>query len=609
MLKKWFLSVSLVLASLSISSNSSSAQTLFVNGVLDTAAYAAFALSWDKTAMEKRLGSSFETLHPNATDTRVTVYKPTSTPRIGGYPRTNPYELGSSPTTDSNYWSDSGQVGYLADYPLTDAGLDRIQTLAYYDHVWATSPRLDYASGTPHSDPQTRDTYYLSLFGQYPKSPIGMERNFGMQQNEALVLYKGGYLGVAGTQTSRTSYERPYPGFVFPANKIPMGIAVTTENEFALVTIWDITAHKGQVAVLALEGKYLVYHTWPYMAMPNQGSWSSFKLLGYIDLPFATPTSISAASSGYWAGPSATGGRVLSQINLADDTQRALVYNGSWQTLVGTSGYAMVASVYENKVAFIDLKPLFGYIRESYLSSETSYAATIAARGPGDSQFPQTFSVRPSIKPTIAGTFSVNQPSAVLAGFRVGRWSTDYYKGYVASRDGNIHIFNTASLISRWTWEQKGALAETGSFFAGLNPVSMCFARHGIYQKTFPLLPIGSDGKQMLDLFNNDLHIACRGDRKITSFVTYRGTASNYMTITDKRLGDPVNISVACRGNILTVADFHGRKYISYRIGAINDTRTGVLYKCGATGTDAFECGGEVSVAGYPFLVGSSNVN
>ena len=105
-------------------------------------------------------------------------------------------------------------------------------------------------------------------------------------------------------------HERPFPGYEFPAHKIPTSIAVTTANEFALVTMWDTSTKKGQLAVLALEGKYIPFHTWPYMGMPNQGSWSAFKNLGYIDLPMKAPTSVAAASNGWWSGPSQTGGLV-----------------------------------------------------------------------------------------------------------------------------------------------------------------------------------------------------------------------------------------------------------------------------------------------------------
>src|SRR5205085_2770647 len=126
-------------------------------------------------------------------------------------------------------------------------------------------------------------------------------------------------------------------------------------------TIWDTTALKGQLAVVALEGKYIATHTMPYMGLPNQGSWSTFKLLGYVDLPMSAPSSVSAASNGFWSGPSATNGKDLGAIDLAVDSTRSMMYNSG---TIARGGYAIVASKQENKVAIVDLTPLFDYMRK-----------------------------------------------------------------------------------------------------------------------------------------------------------------------------------------------------------------------------------------------------
>jgi hypothetical protein len=577
------------------------------DGTLNLSVYNLLSLSYTKSTMEARLGPGFLDLSPTATDDRPWLYRPLSKARTSGYIRTNPYEIGGPPVTDGDYWSDSGQLGYVPD-DINDPGLDRIQTYAYYDRVFAISPRFDYASGQPHPEPQTREPYYATLFGQLPKHPIAMVRNYGMQQNEALVLYKNGYLAVAGTQTSRGTSERPFPGFAFPSNKIPTALAVTTANEFALVTVWDSSTKKGQLAVFALEGKYIPFHTWPYMGMPNQGSWSGFKLLGYLDLPMAAPTSVAAASNGWWSGPSQTGGLVLSQIKLSNNTHRYNVYSGAWQGVVAKGGYAIVASQHEDKVVIVNLAPLFTYMRQSYLSSATSYSATIASRGSGSSNFPQTFSVRPSIKPTIAWQGSISTPTAVLAGLKLDRWSKDHFKAYVASRDGTIRIINTSSLMNRNDWERSGTLGVIGSFNVGRNPVSMCFARKG--DSNLPLLPYNSSGVQTRpDPLNNLFYVAVRGDRKVVAAVTFNGSGAVYRTIKDKRMGDPVAVSTAVRGPIVSVADFRGRKMLSFRVGKINDTRNNVVYGAGADGKAPFELAGERPVTGYPFLVNSTNVN
>lgn len=571
--------------------------TIFNNqGAIDPTLYALKALSWDAAAVNQRLG-------PTQVDDRPTLFKPASKPDPKGWARINPWELGTAPAPDGDYWSDSGQVGYVPDDPTTDPGLDRIAVYAYYSKVFAISPRHDWASGKPHPEPQTRDPHYVALNGGPPMQPIAMARGTGLTQNEALVVYRDGLLGVAGTQTSRKGSERPYPGFLFPVNKVPTAIAITTQNEFALVTVWDIETQKGQLAVLALEGKYIPFHTMPYMGMPNQGSWSDFKLLGYVDLPMAAPSSVSAASNGYWNGPSTTSGKTLGGLKLEDDAIRTML---STNGAIVRGGYAIVASKDEGKVAIVDLTPLFDYMRESYLSSSDAFTATMAARGPAPAQFPQTFAVRPSLRPTVAWQATYHRPTAVLAGHRIDRWSADRFKAYVATEDGTIRIIDTSLLMARSSWHTRGTLGEMGSFKVGHNPVSMTFARRA--DKNLPLIPSNSNSG-FADCFNAVFWVACRGDRSVQAVHTFQGNGAVHMVIRDSRMGDPVAVSTAVRGPILTVADYTGKKILSFRIGPIVDVRNKVTYGAGATGSDQFEFAGELPLAGRPFLVGSANTN
>jgi hypothetical protein len=495
-------------------------------------------------------------------------------------------------------------VAYVPDNPSSDPGLDRVQTFAYYDNVFALSPRLDWASGTPHPDPQTQESNYRSLLGFAPSEPVAMARSYGMNDNEALVIYRDGLFALAGTQTSRNSYDRPLPGFVFPSNKVPTGIAITTNNEFALVTIWDTAALKGQLAVVALEAKFIPFHTWPYMGLPNQGSWSDFKLLGYVDLPMAAPSSVAAASNGFWTGPSQTNGQTLGQINLAIDSVRAgfMGSNTQWNGVVATKGYAIVASKLDNKVVILDLTNLFAYIRNSYLSSAVNFILTVANRGSGPGKFPLTFAEKPDIIPTIVWQAAMTKPTAVLAGLTLDRWSPDRFKAYVATENGTIHILDTSSLMARFDWNQRGALGEMGSFAVGRNPVSMAFARHP--ESGLPLIPANSSP----DGLNNQFYVACRGDREVDAVVTYGSQGQVYRRIKDQRMGDPVAVSVAYRGYIVSVADYSGRKLLSFRVGPITD-RQNRTYGCGADGKAAWEFAGEMGFSGNPIAVNTANVN
>jgi len=576
------------------------------SGKVNREAYLKAASAWGPISQNSRLGPSFEDLNPNATEDRPTNFKPESKPcAISFANRCNPYELGRDGCKmDNDYWSDSGQVAYVPNNMHDDPGLDRVQTFAYYNHVFALSPRLDYASGKPHPEPQTREKDYVKLDGHTLRYPVAMERNYGMLQNEELIVYRDGFFGVAGTQTSRAGNERPFPGIVFPKNKVPMGVAVTTQNEFALVPVWDTDAMHGQLAVIALEAKYLKFHTWPYMGLPNQGSFSDFKLLGYVDLPMAAPTSVAAASNGWWGGPSQTGGKVLSQIDLANAGTRHGMDKGDmgWASVISTKGYAIVASKDENKAAIVDLTPLLSYVRESYLSSQESFDETTKNKGQGPGQWPATFAEKPEITPKVIWQMDVPRPTAVLAGLRIDRWSQDRFKAYVASEDGTISIIDASPLMARWSWERRGKLGVMGTFKVGRNPVAMIFLRFG--GSTAPIGPANLAG----DPLNNLLWIACRGDREIVHAATWGAKGGIVRVIKDTRMGDPVGLSVASRGNILSVADFNGKKLISYRIGPITD-RYKVHYGCGEDGKAWFEVGGELSVEGKPFLINSVNVN
>ncbi|MFT3781913.1 MAG: hypothetical protein QM790_07845 [Nibricoccus sp.] len=567
--------------------------------------------TWNRETVSKLLGPSFDELNPNAKEDRPTHFsrKSKPCPALSFFNRTDPFELGEQCIPDDDYWSESGQVAYVPDDPQNDPGLDRVQVFAYYNRVFALSPRLDFASGKPHPDPQTTEANYAELLGHPPGQPIAMVRNYGMLQNEALVLYRGGLLAVAGTQTSRSPAERPYPGLLFPANKVPTAIAVTTMNEFALITVTDTNTGRGQLAVVALEGKYLPFHTWPYMALANQGSFSAFKLLGYVDLPMAKPTAVATATNGWWNGPSQTNSQVLSQIDLTNDGTRAGIYKGAgpgWESLVANKGYAVIAAHDEDKAVFVDLGPLLNYVRDSYFASPEKFKATMSGRGEAPNAWPMAFSENTAAAPKVVSEFKVQKPTAVLAGMQINRWLGDHYKAYVASEDGTIHVFDASTLMARWDWEGTAPLAELGSFKVGRNPVCMIFNRFG--DSPLPLMPKQADGSTASEPLNNTFHIVCRGDREIVTVVVWGGNGQVYRRIKDTRLADPVAASVAGRGNILTVADYAGRKIVSFRIGGMVG-RQGQVYPVGGDGTYDFEYAGELPVAGHPFAVNSANVN
>jgi hypothetical protein len=232
----------------------------------------------------------------------------------------------------------------------------------------------------------------------------------------------------------------------------------------------------------------------------------------------------------------------------------------------------------------------------------------VNSRGPAPGDFPQTFAINPKTAPKVVWDAAIETPTAVLAGQKIDRWSADRFKAYVASRNGTVHIIDTSPLMARNSWEFRGKLEVIGQVQVGRNPVALTFTRHG--ESGLPLLPNDSTGTQRSpDPLNNTFYVACRGERDVAAVVTWGGTGQVYRRIRDVRMSDPVAVSVANRGNIVTVADFQGRKLLSFRIGTLRDGRNDKLYPPLEEGVYKYEFAGELLLPGTPFLVNSTNVN
>ncbi len=567
-----------------------------------------------------RFGPTWNDLNPDSIDARPTLYLTPDIAAVAKMPdgspqtfiRCNPYNVGSETGFLSDYYSCAGQViyvpnpGAMSSYndgghiiPIPNPGIDRIQTIAHYNGTFATSPRIDPV-GTNSPEPAA---IYEPRYKD-AKQPIAIARTVPTLTNEALTLWSNGYISTSILQTSRDDGSWPLPVEKLPDTKIPTGgLATSTSNEFAFITVKDAITGVGQLAVVALEGKWLAFHTWPWMGLCNHGSWSDFKILGYIDLPIFSPDHVAVASNGYWDSPGSTNNVSLGQMDWDDPNFRNGLLNGTepgWTGIIARGGYAMVSSKTENRVVFIDLTNLFTFFANSWVND---YTNTKANRGPGPTQFPPTFDNIPEAVPVVLPqVFNINTPVSLLAGQRIDRWSQDNYKAYVASEDGTIHIFDTSSLIARWDWETKNPLAEIGNFQVGRNPISMCHARFA--ESGLPLIPQGSAP----DPTNNFFFIACRGDRRIDQVVTFQAQGQLVRSIEDIRMDDPVHVSVADRAYILTVVDYSGQKILSFRLGVLN-SMDGRSYGAGPNGTDMIELCGWLNVPGNPIMANSANVN
>jgi len=569
-----------------------------------------------------QLGPKYEDyMHPPG-ERRPRLWTEPDRPGIVPGNRCDPFQvaLNNTQRPDNDYWASSGQVAYVPDGTIpNDPGVDRVQGLAYVDHGFAIKPRPD--GSKTRLGPES----HLQHFTIAPGKIVAAVRNQAMLSNDALAVFDNGVIGGLGTATDGVAI--PIKVAQLPATKKPTAIALTTSNEFALITVVDTVSGKGQVAVVALEGKFLDWagHTWPHLGLPNQGSWSDFKILGYIDLPFNAPDQIAAASNGFWGGTSTTvitlpdgsqKGLDLGQIDITQSNFRYSLREGDygWRKIVADRGYALVSSKTENIAAVIDLKALFIYFKDAWLS-DTKQSITLIGRQTG--ALPSTLSNFTALQLKVDRTIPLTKPTAVLAGQLIDRWSPDFHKAYIAQESGQVVIMDMSSYMARWTFEINRPWSIVGSVQVGRNPISMAFARFNPW-RLMQLIPKNKDGEFIPDPLNNLFYVCCRGDRRIDAVETMGGAARVYMTLQDDRADDLVSVAVCDRNNLVYACDFTGKKVCTFRLWELEDRqdpwqnpkppRILLPVKPASDGSviaDYYEC----PVAGNPWHFQTSNVN
>lgn len=390
-----------------------------------------------------------------------------------------------------------------------------------------------------------------------------------------------------------------------PAGKVPTALALTAMNEFLFATVWDTVNRKGQLAVIAVGpndpasiGRSGTGRDgWGVQSWPNI---RALKLLGFVDLPMAAPSSLSVSLS---TGSEKFRGYDQWTEDLGKQSVRDAWFKRSGSGNYGSdqqfkmladAGVAIVASRAENKVAFVDLKPLLDFYREMYLTTPENYALTANSRqGTGDKAWPFTFVGAPKQIPTIAKVFNVPQPTAVYARQRSSGTNSRAYDesggapqggavfqryAYVASMDGSVRRYDVSSLVNLPTNDRIAIAPLTEvklPINVGRNPVQLTG-------------PIASDGRK------DDVFAVSRVDRKIT-VLNWKGELlksdrGEDAILIDSRLVDPVFVSIggntagyggsgpgkASWARVLTVLDFDGKTVHDYGMRLFSDaTKSG----------------------------------
>ncbi|HEX3134181.1 MAG TPA: hypothetical protein VHX44_11445, partial [Planctomycetota bacterium] len=342
--------------------------------------------------------------------------------------------------------------------------------------------------------------------------------------------------------------------------------------EFALITVWDVNALKGQVAVIAMK-------TINWM-QPTNGFFSAMKLLGFIDLPkdLRCPTGICAGSDSPF-------GKEIENTDIVDPAKRAKMLEDP--ACAATRGFAVVISRAENRACFIDLAPLFQWVRANRLGPPALFAAT-EKPGPGPKEWPFTFDAAPAAKPKVVQTIAIEQPTAVINGYKDG--DPGYgSKAVIATMDGKLVLMEVGQL--GLASAKPGPIAPVGMLRVGRNPTSFGLGQHNLGPA-------------------NSFFVTCRGDRSVHWVKVVGNQVQSIKVLRDKRLLDPVAVEPmdARWADVISVADFKGKQIVNYLFRPITPWYEPLFGGLGEKGDAEFECAGLTRLPGYPYAVSGAEV-
>jgi hypothetical protein len=536
-----------------------------------------------------RLGPDYGAANPSSGDRKKPpmLYQPASKfcpPARNAKGMT--YEIGGPPSKEAgDFSSTQAQVLYATD--SGGSGLDRVLILDVGNKCLSEKPEPPWWGGF-RPEPAVQE--WREKRGATPGGPVGISRGMATWSNHAIIVFRNGLVGTAGTATSQGTH----PIFQFPPDKIPTAVAVTPRNEMALITVIDSKQHIGQLAVLSLESCAPNFaHDWHerYPLLPSAASYSDIKLLGYVDLPIKLPSALSGGGDkgAGWLHSTGGGNALPRDIDLANPDLRASFVKGHNEGWISTSGYVVVLSKQEQKAVFINLQPLFAGIKQAYFGSPESWGKT-RDLGPKPRQWPWTFDAEPSLRPVVVASIDVPKPVTVYARTTGG----EHARAFIGCQDGTLFSYKVGGLATGGTPNPEG-IQETGRLSVGKNPVWIAAKGN----------PGGGD---------TGFIVVSRGDRALQWVKFSKDQGTIVRELRDERMADPVYAEIAdthgIETQIVTVADFKGRKIINYRCSpVVFATNGGGKFGCGPKGDEEFECGGMMMFPGNPIAVCGTNVN
>ncbi len=562
---------------------------------LNVEEYKKQARLWDRPTIDCRLGPKYSELDPVDAEPRPTAWEPEHVAAAEPKYLCQTYELsGECADGKCDYGSTAGQVLYAPD-EVNGTGVDRVQTYAYENGRICESIQQGGWLEGPHPDPAL--PIWTQATGRPMLLPNGFSQTEFWQTNAGIMIFPDGLVGATGNQTAKDTK----PFFQFPANKVPSAVAVSTYNEFAFVTIWDTDAIKAQIAVFALRSVEPRAFTVPFFALPNEAGFVAIHLMGYVDLPdMITPTAIAVSGdNGNTPGGKTPGYEYGNEMDpdkniMTSQEARNGLAREDYERRVPMAGQIVVASVWEDKVTFLDMRPLAQFVRSVYFGPDDALRQSAGAQD----VWPFTFETNPEAMPVVVTTVAVEDPTTVRVNNQPGGNDDGLrkpLKAWVGNRAGEVRIYDISSFVHDAPRPVPPAsVVELAKVQAGRNITSM--TRRG----------------------NNTMLIASRGDRRID----WVGVADDdpehlkvLRTLRDTRFDDPVVVDGNDRGPVVTVVDFTGKTLLNFRTGNTegNGGKPPADYGCGPGGAETdcpnYEFGGGLTVPGTPFFLGTTNVN
>jgi len=433
-----------------------------------------------------------------------------------------------------------------------------------------------------------------------PLVPVAIARGRANASQVSFAAFRDGTI-IPIVVGNSVAYKLFAEGIRLPAGMVPTAMAVTSGNEFLVVTVWDTNTVTGKLAFVALQSRQMACCN-PAITGPEErhywgtpGAWTirGMKLLGFTDLPFAAPTSVDVSTNltlqntrGFADNNDPARGDLSQQS--ARDLWRGVnplwPAENRWHQLA-SGGYAIVASRAEGKVSFIDMTPLYAYYREMYLTTQANFNRTTNTSPTDPNKWPFAFSAEARQRPSVVTTLDIAQPTGVSAGVEA--------QGFTNSRSAEYFEYIQRSPREAWSGvEPERYLSRSRAFVASMDGTVRGFNVQGL---NFPTSPVGKT-VSATPLFSfaagrnpnfasvnatatasDDLWLVSRGDRRVT-FAWPTGDVQ--YSFTDSRMVDPVAGSVSFTqagfgGNgagravntpFISIMDFNGKAILTYGV-------------------------------------------